>query len=322
MELDGVRLRFNEALGAAVVVPRDRDDGPHEPEREDGDEGERDEGGGEDRAEERDEDENREDRHADAAGPRGPERDDEGALASYRGRVAALSRTGRTEHLLEMLDFVRDYGLTAMLEWVMEAIEAGLKVYQPKKGKAIINSIMARPERMEALIPLAGKYGAGMVALLWGPEGMPRDTDERAMFLAELYMAATEAGVAPEDIYVDPIITPVNVQQDQLPHCMGLYQAQEDLAPGCRSTNGLSNVSNGAPEHLRPILNQTFLMMLIQCGVQGAIVDAFDQPLQDIGYRQRQILCSPECLDAVQNYQRNADGQNQLADVSKGVDLP
>jgi 5-methyltetrahydrofolate corrinoid/iron sulfur protein methyltransferase len=164
----------------------------------------------------------------------------------------------------------------------VDAIEAGLKVYQPKKGKAIINSIMARPERMEALIPLAGKYGAGMVALLWGPEGMPRDTDERAMFLAELYMAATEAGVAPEDIYVDPIITPVNVQQDQLPHCMGLYQAQEDLAPGCRSTNGLSNVSNGAPEHLRPILNQTFLMMLIHCGVQGAIVDAFDQPLKDI----------------------------------------
>jgi 5-methyltetrahydrofolate corrinoid/iron sulfur protein methyltransferase len=176
----------------------------------------------------------------------------------------------------------------------VEAIEAGLKVYQPKKGKAIINSIMARPERMEALIPLAAKYGAGMVALLWGPEGMPRDTDERAMFLADLYMAATEAGVAPEDIYVDPIITPVNVQQDQLPHCMGLYQAQEDLAPGCRSTNGLSNVSNGAPEHLRPILNQTFLMMLIHCGVQGAIVDAFDQPLRDIARGKM-----PELVDLV-----------------------
>ena len=176
----------------------------------------------------------------------------------------------------------------------VEAIEAGLKAYQPKKGKAIINSIMARPERMEALIPLAAKYGAGMVALLWGPEGMPRDTDERAMFLADLYMASTEAGVAAEDIFVDPIVTPVNVQQDQLQHCMGLYQAQEDLAPGCRSTNGLSNVSNGAPDHLRPILNQTFLMMLIHCGVQGAIVDAFDKPLQDIARGKM-----PELVDLV-----------------------
>ncbi len=164
----------------------------------------------------------------------------------------------------------------------VDAMEAGLKAYEVKKGKAIINSVMARPERIEALMPLAGKYNAGIVALLWGPEGMPRDTDERAMFLAELYMAATEVGVAPEDIYVDPIVTPVTVQQEQLKHCLALYQSQEDLAPGCRSTNGLSNVSNGAPEHLRPILNQTFLMMMMKEGVQGAIVDAFDQPLQDI----------------------------------------
>jgi len=164
----------------------------------------------------------------------------------------------------------------------VEAIEAGLKVYNPKGGKAIINSVMARPARMEALIPLAAKYDAGMVALLWGPEGMPRDTDERAMFVSELYMAATEAGIQPENIYVDPIITPVNVQQEQLPHCLALYESQEDLTPGCRSTNGLSNVSNGAPEHLRAILNQTFLMMLMRVGVQGAIVDAFDKPLQDI----------------------------------------
>ena len=169
----------------------------------------------------------------------------------------------------------------------VEAIEAGLKVYKPKKSKAIINSVMARQERMDALIPLAAKYNAGMVALLWGPEGMPRDTDERAMYASQLYMAATEAGIAPEDIFVDPIITPVNVQQEQLKHCLEFYRNQQDLAPGCRSTNGLSNVSNGAPEHLRPILNQTFLMMLIHCGVEGAIVDAFDKDLQDIARGKR-----------------------------------
>ena len=43
----------------------------------------------------------------------------------------------------------------------VEAMEAGLKVYQNKKGKAVINSIMARPQRIEALMPLAAKYDAG-----------------------------------------------------------------------------------------------------------------------------------------------------------------
>ncbi|MDP2969955.1 MAG: dihydropteroate synthase, partial [Deltaproteobacteria bacterium] len=50
-----------------------------------------------------------------------------------------------------------------------EAIEAGLRVYKNKKRKAVINSIMARPESMDAKFPLAQKYGAGIVALLWGP---------------------------------------------------------------------------------------------------------------------------------------------------------
>ena len=49
-----------------------------------------------------------------------------------------------------------------------EAIEAGLKVYKKKKGKAVVNSIMARPESMDLKFPIAAKYNAGLVALLWG----------------------------------------------------------------------------------------------------------------------------------------------------------
>ncbi len=37
----------------------------------------------------------------------------------------------------------------------VNAIEAGLKIH---KGKALINSISARPERMSALLPLTKKY--------------------------------------------------------------------------------------------------------------------------------------------------------------------
>src|SRR4030042_3372291 len=61
----------------------------------------------------------------------------------------------------------------------VEAIEAGLRVYKNKKGKAVINSIMARPESMETKFPLAQKQEAGVVALLWGPSGLPRDANER-----------------------------------------------------------------------------------------------------------------------------------------------
>jgi len=169
----------------------------------------------------------------------------------------------------------------------VEAIREGLKVYEQKKGKAVINSVMARPERMEALIPIAAEYDAAIVALMWGPEGMPRDADERAMLAMELFMAATAAGIAPEDIWFDPIITPVNVQQDQLMHCNAFFQTQQDMFPGTINTCGLSNVSNGPPEHLRAILNQTYLMILMKYGLQGAIVDAFDEDLKAIARGER-----------------------------------
>ena len=176
----------------------------------------------------------------------------------------------------------------------VNAIEAGLKVYQNKQGKAVINSIMCRPERMEAQIPLVTKYDAGMVALLWGPEGMPRDAAERGALAADILQRAAEAGVAGEDIWVDPIITPVNVQQNQLlevnQFMSELEMIAEVLVPGCKSTCGLSNVSNGAPEELRAILNQTYMMMLEKFGMKSCIVDAFDKGLHDIGRGKRPDL--------------------------------
>lgn len=167
----------------------------------------------------------------------------------------------------------------------IEAVEAGLKVYQNKKGKAVINSIMARPESMESKFPLAQKYNAGVVALLWGPAGLPRDASERGVLAAELMQKATEFGIPNEDVWIDPIVTPITSPQSQVqvPSCvefMMMFQDFQEMAPGLKSTCGLSNVSNGAPEHLRPILNQTYMMMLERYGMVGAIVDAFDEELK------------------------------------------
>jgi len=158
----------------------------------------------------------------------------------------------------------------------IEAMEAGLAVHQ---GKAIINSIMCRPERYEKMIPLAVKYKANMIALLWGPEGLPRDENERAALSVELIYAANEAGVPNEDIFVDGIVTPVNIQQPQLMSLLAFQEMIQEIAPGAKSTCGLSNISNGPPDELRPILNQTYMIMLERKGMYSCIADAYDDGL-------------------------------------------
>ncbi len=166
----------------------------------------------------------------------------------------------------------------------IEAMEAGLSVH---KGKAIINSIMCRPERYEKLIPLAVKYKANMIALMWGPEGLPRDENERAALAVELIYAANEAGVPNEDIFVDGVVTPVNIQQPQLMSLLAFQEMLQDIAPGAKSTCGLSNVSNGPPDDLRPILNQTYMVMLERKGMYSCIADAYDDGLIEIARGKR-----------------------------------
>ncbi len=158
------------------------------------------------------------------------------------------------------------------------AMEAGLKVH---RGKALINSISLT--RMGEELPLVIKYNANMIGLLWGREGMPRDADERTIIAAELMYKANEMGISNENIWFDPIVTPVvNVDTNQVKPCLEFMSMLQDIAPGCKSTVGLSNVSNGAPTNLRPYLNRTYLMMLMKYGLYSAIVDAFDSELVKI----------------------------------------
>ena len=169
----------------------------------------------------------------------------------------------------------------------IEAIEAGLKVH---KGKAVINSISCKPERMSALFPLVKKYNAGFVALLLGPEGIPRDGAERGALAAELLAKVAEAGIAEEDVWIDPIVLPVSSQQNQVQGCTEFMQMFKELAPNCKSTCGLSNVSNGTPNQLRPVLNRTYLIMLEKYGMTSAIVDTFDEELAGIAKGKKENL--------------------------------
>jgi len=167
------------------------------------------------------------------------------------------------------------------------AMEAGLKVY---KGKALINSISLQPERLERELPLVRKYNAAMIGLLWGVEGMPRDAAERGVLVAEFLYKAGEAGIPSEDIWVDPILTPVSVEINQVKACFEFMSMLKDIAPDCKSTIGLSNISNGTPQHLRPYLNRTCLIMLMKHGLYSAIVDAFDSDLIAIARGKRPEL--------------------------------
>jgi 5-methyltetrahydrofolate corrinoid/iron sulfur protein methyltransferase len=159
------------------------------------------------------------------------------------------------------------------------AMEAGLKVH---KGKALMNSIS--PARFDSELPMVRKYNANMIGLLWGLEGMPRDSAERGMLAVDIIYKANEIGIPNEDIWIDPIVSPVSVEINQVKACLEFMSMLGEIAPGCKSTVGLSNISNGTPVNLRPILNRAYLIMLMRYGLYSAIVDIFDTELVNIAH--------------------------------------
>jgi 5-methyltetrahydrofolate corrinoid/iron sulfur protein methyltransferase len=173
----------------------------------------------------------------------------------------------------------------------MDAMEAGMKV---RRGKVLMNSVSLQSSRIDRGLEMAQKYNADLIGLLWSNDGMPRDVNERAMHTVDFVYKANEAGIPNERIWVDPIASPVSVEINQVKACVEFMGMLAEIAPGCKSTVGLSNVSNGAPTDLRCWLNRTYMIMLMRHGLYSAIVDAFDKDLMAIARGQR-----PDIVDLV-----------------------
>ena len=151
------------------------------------------------------------------------------------------------------------------------AIEAALAAHQ---GTAMINSISLEKERYEKLLPVVAGSGSKVVALCMSDEGMPETADQRMAIADQLINGLVKNNVALENIYVDPLVQPVATN-----NAFGVefLQAVEQITQTFRGVHtmcGLSNISFGLPE--RKFINQTFMVMAIAKGLDGAIVNPLD----------------------------------------------
>lgn len=159
------------------------------------------------------------------------------------------------------------------------AMEAGLKYC---KKRPLLNSASGKTDSKQQMLPLAKKYNCDVVISVMTDKGMPPDVDSKIESILDTVTYANELGIPNEDIWVDPIILPVSTAgegQRIAVDNLEFIKILQDVLPGVKSTVGLSNVSNGVPSHLRPILNRTYLVMLERNGLYSAIADPLDEEL-------------------------------------------
>lgn len=162
------------------------------------------------------------------------------------------------------------------------AMEAGL---EHCKKRPLLNSASGKKDSKEQMLPLAKKYNCDVVISVMTDKGMPPEVESKIESIMETVAYANELGIPNEDIWVDPIILPISTAgegQRAAVVCLEFIKILPDVLPGVKSTVGLSNVSNGVPHHLRPILNRTYLVMLARNGLYSAIADPLDNELMSL----------------------------------------
>jgi cobalamin-dependent methionine synthase I len=158
----------------------------------------------------------------------------------------------------------------------VEAMDKALAVC---KKRPILNSASGKQESKEKMLPLAKKYNCDVIVSVITDAGVPSDASLRAESIMETISYANEIGIPNEDIWVDPIMMPISADQQAVVECLEFMKMLPDICPGCKSTIGLSNLSNGTPAELRGILNRVYLVMLERYNLYSAIVDSFDEEL-------------------------------------------
>ncbi len=152
---------------------------------------------------------------------------------------------------------------------VVEALEVGLAAYE---GRALVNSITAEDDRMEAILPLVKKYNAAVIALPNDHDEIPMEPEKRLELVDKIVrVATTEYGIALEDIVIDPLAMPIGADPQV---GRSFFQTVSGIRDrwGINTTCGAGNNSFGMPG--RDDLGASFLPMAIAAGLTSAIMDA------------------------------------------------
>ncbi|MFW6157027.1 MAG: dihydropteroate synthase [Armatimonadota bacterium] len=154
-----------------------------------------------------------------------------------------------------------------------DAMLAGLEACEGD-GRAICNSVTLESERLERFLPIVSGRDVQVVALAMTDEGVPQGVPGRVEAALRLVDALSDAGVAAEDIYVDPVVTPLSVDPEGARIVTDALGEISAALPEGHTVCGVSNVSYGLPR--RTLLNRVFLCQAIVGGLDSAILDPLD----------------------------------------------
>ena len=142
----------------------------------------------------------------------------------------------------------------------------------------LINSISGEQERLDGVLPLLSDNECEVIALAMDERGVPSTVEDRLTAIRPVLDALHQAGVPDERIYVDPLVMAVAANIESGGIALEAIRAVHAEYPDAHISCGLSNISFGLP--VRTLINQAFLALALEAGLDTAILDPLDQGLR------------------------------------------
>jgi 5-methyltetrahydrofolate--homocysteine methyltransferase len=143
-------------------------------------------------------------------------------------------------------------------------------------GKPLLNSVSGARERLDSALPLAARFGAGVVCLAMDERGLRTPAEERVQVLEGIVAEAERRGVPRENLILDCVTLAVSAEQEKVPETLrAVEMASKKL--GLPTILGVSNVSHGLPD--RSVMNASFLAMAMARGLDAAIMNPMDEAM-------------------------------------------
>ncbi|MCU0512136.1 MAG: methionine synthase [Anaerolineae bacterium] len=245
-----------------------------------------------------------------------------------------VALTERSDEKEQMEKLVKKLAQSIPVPLIIDTTEAGvaeaaLALY-PGRGIINGNNLENGRERIDAILPIAVKYGAAVLSMTIDEEGMAHERHRKFAIAQRITaIAVQDYGMRPEDMIFDTLTFPLTTGQEELrgdavETIEGIRLIKQHL-PGVKTALGVSNVSFGVTEAARGVLNSVFLYHAVQAGLDMAIVNpAHITPYAEIPADQRQLandLIFNTDADALPRFIQYFE-QNQVAVGGKEIEDP
>lgn len=194
----------------------------------------------------------------------------------------------------------------------VQALERALRIYN---GKPLINSVNGKKESMDAVFPLAAKYGGVIVALTLDEDGIPETVEGRIAIAEKIYREAEKYGIHRKDILVDALCMTISSEErGAITTLETVRRIHEEYGGG--TILGVSNISFGLPK--REYVNAVFFTMAMQNGLSAAIINPNNAAMMRSYRGFRALMAQDEhCSDYIRVYSAEAEAEKAEAERKK-----